>query len=326
MYAHRRNRHPQLSSPVGDSYPPSQSSSFFSNMPDPQNSHYEERQTFGDPQRDYLGYAAPRYDRDNDGDDHSPNATQSHTHWPPSPLYWETTQAARLPAHYLPSPWRDVRRAALRREREERMDTPFEILPSIENDERFPRIVPDSQWASDSSWTSPPTPASETFTSRSPSFSDDSDSVAELYHGRRHRNRAPDYVCSTPGSSPLTSPSLSPASADMDDRSATARAPTPPRRRQRVPSPSPPPSVPAHLTALLFRLSRQARNPHLRARALADPALHAMRLRIDDSAWQPQRCRCGECFCRNLLDRNGGVVLVDGGRFCAFCCENHYVF
>ncbi|KXH50303.1 hypothetical protein CNYM01_07926 [Colletotrichum nymphaeae SA-01] len=257
MYTHRRNRHPQLSSPARSPFPPSQGPPSFGNMPHPPNSHFEEQETFEDPRSDYLGYAAPRYDRDNYDDDQS-QSIQSYNHWPPGPSYWDTTQRARLPAHYLPSPWRDAHRSRLRHEREERTDMPFSIIPSIENDERSSPVFPDTQWISDSSWTSLPTPASETFTLRSPSFSDN-DSISELHHHRHPQNHVPDYVRSSPGSSPLTSPSLSSSSEDMNDRSATARPPTPPRRRQHAPSPSPPPpTVHAHLPALPFRLSRLA--------------------------------------------------------------------
>ncbi|KAK1727553.1 uncharacterized protein BDZ83DRAFT_649427 [Colletotrichum acutatum] len=257
MYTHRRNRHPRLSSPARTCFPPSQDLPFFDDMPRPQNSHYEEPQALEHPRRDYLGYASPRYDRDNNDDDHS-HSTQSYIHWPPGPSYWETAQRARLPAHYLPSPWRDTHRARLRHEREERTETQFEVLPSVENNDHYSPISTDPQWASDSSWTSLPTPASETFTSRSPSFSDD-DSISDLHHRRHRRNQVPDYVRSTPGSSPLTFPSLSSYSEDINDRSATVRPPTPPRRRQQAPSPSPPPpSVHAHLPTLPFRLSRQA--------------------------------------------------------------------
>ncbi|KAK0376699.1 hypothetical protein CLIM01_05925 [Colletotrichum limetticola] len=325
MYTHRRNRHPQLSSPARSPFPPLQGSPFFDNIPHPSNSHYEEQETFEDPRCDYLGYAAPRYDGDNSDDEHS-HSTQSYIHWPPGPSYWETTQRARLPAHYLPSPWRDAHRSRLRPEREEPTETSFDIVPSIENDEQPSPVFPETQWVSGSSWTSLPSPASETFTSQSPSFSDDS-ITPELHHHRHPRNHIPDYVRSTPGSSPLTSPFLSSSSEDMNDRSATARPPTPPRRRQHAPSPSPPPpSVHAHLPALPFRLSRQAGNPHLRARILTPPALQASRVDTCNTPWQSQRCRCGECFCRNLVDRNGGVVVVDAGRFCAFCRENHCWF
>ncbi|EXF81225.1 hypothetical protein CFIO01_07197 [Colletotrichum fioriniae PJ7] len=323
MYTHRRYRHPQLTSPTRSPFPPSQGPPFFGNLPHPQNTYYGERQTLEDPRRDYLGYAAPRCDRDSD-DDHS-HSTHSYIHWPPGPSYWEATQRARLPAHYLPSPWRDTHRARLRYERDQSPDTPFEIIPSIENDEQPSPVFPETQWASDSSWTSLPTPVSETFTLRSPSFSDDDDSISELHDRRRHpRNQVPNYVRSTPGSSPFTSPSLPPSSEDMNDRSATAQPPTPPRRRQRAQSPSPPPpSVSAHLLALPFRLSRQAGNPHLLARILTPPASQAPRVDTCSFPRQPQRCRCGECFCRNLLDRNGGIVVVEEGRFCAFCRENH---
>ncbi|KAK1467361.1 hypothetical protein CMEL01_11354 [Colletotrichum melonis] len=145
MYTHRRNRHPQLSSPARSPFPPLQGSPFFDNIPHPSNSHYEEQERFEDPRCDYLGYAAPRYDGDNSDDEHS-HSTQSYIHWPPGPSYWETTQRARLPAHYLPSPWRDAHRSRLRPEREEPTETSFDIVPSIENDEQPSPVFPDTQW------------------------------------------------------------------------------------------------------------------------------------------------------------------------------------
>ncbi|KAG7038919.1 hypothetical protein JMJ77_0008804 [Colletotrichum scovillei] len=218
-------------------------------MPHPPNSHYEEQVTFEDPRSDYLGYAAPRYDRDNYDDDQS-HGTQSYNHWPPGPSYWETTHRARLPAHYLPSPWRDAHRSRLRHEREERTETPFEIIPSIENNEQSSPVFPETQWASDSSWASLPTPASEIFTLRSQSFSDN-DSISELHHHRHPQNHVPDYRnSSAPDATPApTARSVSITTSAHTTRSSTRLA-VPPQSSGGQPAPSGQDTDPSRCTGL----------------------------------------------------------------------------
>ncbi|OHE92159.1 hypothetical protein CORC01_12562 [Colletotrichum orchidophilum] len=329
MYSHRRDRHPQLSSPHQSPFPPSQYPLFFGRMPCSSRSYPHEQQMLRAPQQRPLAHPASGYDEGGNNFDDYSRQTQSYSYWPAVPLSGETTQPARLPARCLPSPWRDVQRARLHRERGERPELPrpelpFNILPSIENDDRSSLTFPDHHiLTSDSSWTSPLTPASDATMSRSPSLSDDG-SISDLHQRRRPRDLVPDYVCSTPSVSPLTSPSSSSSSAAESalDRRATARPPTPPRRRQHAPSPSlSPPSVPGHPSAAPFRLSRQAGNPRLQARVLAPPPLQASR--VDNSAWQPRRCHCGEGFCRHQADVNGGRLTAERGRFCGYCRAYH---
>ncbi|OHX00934.1 hypothetical protein CSPAE12_00288 [Colletotrichum incanum] len=188
---------------------------------------------------------------------------------------------------------RDVRRS------ESNQDVFTDIIPSIESDLSTRSAFPD-QSTREGPGTSSPTPASESLASRfySP------DSTISPLDFRPHGLDTPGYISAPHSPSTSTSP-------DIPDDPLAALPPTPPRRRRPTPSPSPPSCV---LLPSPFRLSRQARNPNLRAGFVAPEDRY-----VAFGGSQHPRCRCNECFCRNTADSSGLLLTAEGMRLCGYC-------
>ncbi|WYZ39796.1 hypothetical protein EsH8_IV_000137 [Colletotrichum jinshuiense] len=294
MYGHRRNRHPQLSSPTHNPFPPAQHRSLPGTPPvsTERLAHQDASHVLQAPGLSYSAH--PTSVHRNDLFVLASPATARRV----LGLTHQEDPPASLPPRYLPTSTSEPPLS-----RDAQLFWPPDTRPSTGHGGIARSASPDWLGTGDSPGF-PPTPPTEPSTSPSRRH-DAPPSPASLQ--RRTTHSAADLASPPPSPPSSSSPSMRDLPAPLP--------PTPPRPRQSTPSP-PAPIYPSALYA-----NHQATGQDRRVRILAVPegAYAAVR------AWQHQCCRCGNCSCRNTADTSNGLPTGEGVRLCGRCGSYHRV-